>query len=72
MLVNPKNTSRECPMCNNPAKGNRKDECFCCTECGYTNDADSVGAMNILKRAYDLIGSLESPKRKKENIVNTC
>jgi len=46
-----KNTSRICPSCNHIDKDNRKTQAnFVCTECGYTNNADHVGAINILRQ----------------------
>lgn len=47
--VNPRNTSRTCPKCLNVDKASRKGELFKCTECSYSEDADYVGALNILR-----------------------
>lgn len=70
IYVNPRNTSRTCPSCNNVAEANRKLEKFHCTSCGYEHDADIVGAMNILKKGLDWLGSLESPNSKtSSNII---
>jgi hypothetical protein len=52
-LVNPKNTSRECPQCGWVAKENRVGEVFKCVRCNYTADADYVGALNISRRPPD-------------------
>lgn len=49
-LVNPKNTSRECPKCGHVSEDNREGIDFECEECGYTNHADFVGAWNIAKK----------------------
>jgi putative transposase len=47
-VVDPRNTSRTCPECNHCAKANRKSQAiFCCVQCGYTEHADRVGAINI-------------------------
>ena len=35
------------------ASENRHEKKFCCTACGYKDDADHVGAVNIEKRAED-------------------
>ena len=49
--VPPQNTSRCCPNCGHTAKDNRKTQAeFKCVECGYQNNADVVGAINVLKR----------------------
>jgi putative transposase len=51
-LVDPKNTSRTCPECNNIDKRNRptRDE-FCCVTCGFAGPADTIAARNISGRA---------------------
>ncbi|MFJ2721291.1 RNA-guided endonuclease InsQ/TnpB family protein [Streptomyces sp. NPDC087437] len=50
--VDARNTSRTCPECRHVAKGNRATQTkFQCTACGYTANADHVGAMNVLNRA---------------------
>lgn len=48
--VDPRNTSRECPICGKVAKENRVGEWFKCIVCGYSADADYVGARNVLAR----------------------
>lgn len=53
IMVDPKYTSQTCPCCGNVSKENRKtQEHFECIECGYTNNADVVGAINILTRGH--------------------
>jgi putative transposase len=48
--VNPANTSRTCPRCGHCAKGNRPCQAvFCCQQCQFTEHADTVGAINILR-----------------------
>ena len=50
--VDARNTSRTCPDCGHVAKENRPTQArFQCTACGYTANADHVGATNVLKRA---------------------
>lgn len=51
-VVDPRNTSRECPNCHNIDARNRpaRDR-FKCTECGYKAMADYVAATNIAARA---------------------
>lgn len=61
MLVPPAYTSQTCPVCGKVSTSNRKAEAFCCIDCGYTSDADYVGAQNVLNKALRLAGSLESP-----------
>jgi putative transposase len=51
-------TSQTCPECGHVAEDNRKDQTFKCVECDYLDDADVVGALNVLSR---YLGSLESP-----------
>lgn len=53
--VPPQNTSRTCPNCGHMAKDNRKTQAeFKCVQCGYENNADVVGAINVLKRGQAL------------------
>lgn len=48
IFVCPRNTSRECPVCHNISKSNRKSQSdFSCVNCGYKDNADFVGATNI-------------------------
>ncbi len=50
--VDPKNTSRTCPKCGHVSKDNRKSQAkFRCMRCGYEENADLVGAINVLVRA---------------------
>lgn len=47
-VVNPYNTSRECPKCHNvDARNRRTRNDFQCLECGYQAMADYVAACNI-------------------------
>ena len=51
-LVNPKNTSRECPECHTIDKRNRPGrDNFRCIQCGYIGEADHIAAINIRSRA---------------------
>ena len=53
--VPPQNTSRCCPNCGHTSKDNRQTQAnFECIECGYQNNADVVGAINVLKRGKAL------------------
>ena len=54
-------TSQTCPCCGHVSKDNRKTQAhFECVECGYTNNADIVGALNILERGHRLLACGES------------
>ena len=56
MAVDPKNTSRACPCCGDTDKENRKTQAnFECVECGYIENADVVGALNILERGRAIV-----------------
>ena len=55
IAVLPQNTSRCCPSCGYTAKENRKTQSdFKCIDCGYRNNADAVGAINVLNRGQAL------------------
>jgi putative transposase len=50
VTVPPQNTSRRCPACDHVSVDNRKtQEKFLCVECGFEENADVVGAINILR-----------------------
>jgi len=55
-FVDPRNTSRTCPRCGYCSKDNRKSQAiFTCVNptqhCGFTGNADHVGAINVAARA---------------------
>jgi len=51
IAVPPQNTSRACPACGHVSKDNRQTQAqFECVECGFEENADVVGAINILSR----------------------
>jgi putative transposase len=61
LAVPPHNTSRTCPCCSHVSKDNRKTQAkFLCVDCGYENNADVVGAINVLERGYRLLACGES------------
>jgi putative transposase len=61
LAVPPHNTSRTCPCCGHIAKENRiMQAVFLCVDCGYENNADVVGAINVLERGYRLLACGES------------
>ncbi|QTF93451.1 transposase [Halomonas sp. BM-2019] len=50
ILVPPRNTSRTCPCCDHVSADNRRtQERFACVECGFEENADVVGAINVLR-----------------------
>ncbi len=52
VTVDPRHTSRECPVCGCIDKRNRKTQSeFRCVVCGHSNDADRNAAGNIARRA---------------------
>ena len=51
VLVDPKNTSRECSVCSYTSAENRKkQDTFSCCSCGHSENADINAAKNILAR----------------------
>jgi putative transposase len=49
-------TSQTCPCCHHVAKENRLTQAaFVCIECGYSNNADLVGAINVLARGHRVL-----------------
>ena len=58
IAVPPQNTSRCCPACGYTDKDNRQTQAdFECIECGYQNNADVVGAINVLKRGQEILSA---------------
>ena len=58
IAVPPQNTSRCCPACGHTSKDNRQtQENFECVDCGYQNNADVVGAINVLKRGQEILAA---------------
>ena len=56
LAVPPHHTSQTCPSCGYVSKDNRQTQAtFLCVDCGYANDADIVGAINVLERGYRLL-----------------
>ncbi|MFI1155750.1 RNA-guided endonuclease InsQ/TnpB family protein [Streptomyces sioyaensis] len=51
IAVDPRNTSRTCPLCGHVSAQNRDGEGFGCTACGFIEHADTVGALNTAIRA---------------------
>ena len=61
VAVNPRNTSRTCPCCRHISAENRQTQAqFACVECGYENNADVVGAMNVLAAGHAVLACGET------------
>jgi len=62
VLVDPRNTSRECPGCGHIDKANRptRDE-FACKRCGLAGPADIIAARNISGRAAVMLPDAAQP-----------
>lgn len=53
ITVPPHNTSRTCPACGYIHADNRKTQAnFACGQCGFEDNADVVGAINILRAGH--------------------
>ncbi|MDP1595939.1 MAG: transposase [Methylotenera sp.] len=56
LAVNPRNTSRTCPCCKHVSADNRTTQAkFECVECGYAENANLVGAINILAAGHAVL-----------------
>ena len=56
VAVPPQNTSRTCPCCGGIDKANRSTQSvFACVTCGYAENADVVGALNVLARGRSIV-----------------
>lgn len=53
LAVPPQNTSRTCPCCGHVSGENRRTQAvFACVECGFTENADLIGAINVLRAGH--------------------
>lgn len=53
IAVPPHHTSQTCPCCGHVSSENRKTQArFACVECGHTNNADVIGAINVLRAGH--------------------
>jgi putative transposase len=53
LAVPPQNTSRTCPHCGHVSGNNRWTQAgFACVECGFQENADLVGAINVLRAGH--------------------
>jgi len=56
LAIPPRNTSRTCPFCGHVSAENRQTQAqFVCVECGYENNADLVGAINVLAAGHAVL-----------------
>lgn len=61
VAVPPQYTSQTCPCCGHVSKDNRQTQArFECIECGFEENADLVGAINILARGHRVLACGES------------
>jgi putative transposase len=61
IAVSPRNTSITCPGCGYAAKENRQTQAqFECTSCGFRENADLVGAMNVLRAGHARLACAET------------
>lgn len=59
--VPPHHTSQTCPQCGYVSPDNRRTQAqFLCIGCGYANNADVVGAVNVLERGHRLLACGET------------
>ncbi|MBK1675011.1 virulence factor [Ectothiorhodospira shaposhnikovii] len=67
IAVPPQNTSRTFPCCGHVSAENRKTQAqFQCVECGFEENADVVGAINVLRAGHarfacEVSDAVESP-----------
>ena len=57
ITVDPRYTSQCCPICGHTEKSNRnkKKHLFCCKNCGYSSNDDSIGAMNLYRKGIEYL-----------------
>ena len=67
--VNPAYSSQMCPTCLFVHKDNRKGDLFKCLNCGYTDHADRVSAINLDARVKDNEITVYTPKAVVKSIL---
>jgi putative transposase len=81
ILVPPQNTSRRCPLCEHVSAQNRRtQERFACIACGFEENADLVGAINILRAGHarcacevsDAVRSPAAGTRRSDSGADQC
>jgi transposase len=69
IAVPPQNTSRTCPVCRHVGSENRKTQTeFRCVECGFNENADVIGAINIRREGLSRLAcqANETARRQQE------
>ena len=62
VAVPPQNTSRTCPWCCHVSAHNRQTQAqFACVKCGFEENADLVGAINVLRAGHARLACEVSP-----------
>ena len=62
VLIDPRNTSRTCPVCGCVDKANRRTQVlFSCVSCGFSAPADTAAARNIRARAVVNLPMVSNP-----------
>jgi Putative transposase DNA-binding domain len=64
VAVDPRGTSRTCPVCGKDDRRNRNGEVFRYIACGHKGDADFVGARNVLTKTLAALGRVLFPGQK--------
>lgn len=82
ILVNPKYTSQTCPLlnCGHISKANRQTQAdFKCMACGFQDNADYVGALNIVAAGHAVLAcgekvqlGLSMKQEPNRIVVNSC
>jgi len=61
IAVSPRNTSIPCPRCRHIDKANRLSQSqFQCVACGFEENADLVGALNVLRAGHARLACAET------------
>src|SRR5699024_12687010 len=77
----PQNTSRPCPCCGHVSADNRQTQArFACVECGFEENADVVGAINVLRAGHarfacevsDVVGSPAAGTHRSDSGAAQC
>jgi putative transposase len=81
VAVPPQNTSRSCPCCGHVSADNRQTQArFACVECGFEENADVVGAINVLRAGHarfacevsDAVGSPAAGTHRSDSGAAQC
>ena len=63
--INPRNTSRGCPLCGDVSVSNRNGLQFCCKKCGHRDDADRNASKNIRMRSVVSAQAVDTSRSNK-------